>query len=172
MTIQAPMSSSVIAQPAPTQPVPTQSVLNSSVKTQAIYRSASSAVAASTSLESTSAQESVLPSSETSKQTESLNPGSSPRVVPISERLVAPSSCPLPQARPAAGAASTPAESPISASRQPASPLQVMPPRLPYRASHQAELLCLQAEADALFEKLQALQQEKQRRAECQGNDL
>lgn len=66
------------------------------------------------------------------------------RTVPIAERLVAPSSCPLPQA----------ASSPTSG-RSAVRPLL-------YQANHQAELLCLQAEVDALWHHLQAIQQERQ----------
>lgn len=49
---------------------------------------------------------------------------------------------------------SSAADSPHSVSAAPAQ-------RLPYQANHQAELLCLQAEADALLQQLQVMKQEK-----------
>lgn len=70
------------------------------------------------------------------------------RVVPIADRLIAPSSCPLPTVPPNVA----PAPSQTSAVER----------RLPYQASHQAELLCLQAEVDALWQQLQAIRQERQ----------
>jgi hypothetical protein len=69
------------------------------------------------------------------------------RIVPIADRVIAPSSCPLPPAAP-----QDVVTAPVSGTVKRCAL---------YQANHQAELLCLQAEVDALWQRLQAIQQEK-----------
>ncbi|MBF2078015.1 MAG: hypothetical protein IGR76_05720 [Synechococcales cyanobacterium T60_A2020_003] len=76
---------------------------------------------------------SVVPSSEAASVT--IPNSFNPKTPPIADRLIAPSSCPI--------------------------RVTDSTPRLPYRPKHQAELLCLQAEVDALLNQLLTIQKEK-----------